>query len=136
MTFYVVGGLLLMIGVVSVLHARREQRRHEAWCTSAAKAQGVVSRIGRRYWLSRNQPSTGDRVDRVPVVKFRAANGVEYEFDAHDAPSTQGAAVHVAYDASSPSTAVVLNRRPKYGCAGVLMVLGAGMIVWELVQRY
>lgn len=135
MTFFLLGALLVAIAAGTAFHARRDQRRHDAWCASAAKAQGVVSRVGRRHWLSRNEPGTGDRVDRVAVVRFRAANGVEYEVDSPDAPSEPGAAVQVAYDAASPSTAVVVHRRQNYGCAVILVVVGVGMIVWELFQR-
>lgn len=136
MTFFVLGAVLMGIAAATVVHARRDQRRHEAWCASAAHAQGVVSRVGRRHWLSRNEPTSSDRVQTVAVVRFRAANKVEYEFDSPDAPSVAGAAVQVAYDASSPSTARVIQRRPRYGCAIILLGLGLAMIAWELVQRF
>lgn len=91
----------------------------------------MVSRIGQRGWHSRNEP-TGDEehVSTVPVVRFKAANGVEYEFDAGDAPSRVGAVVQVAYDPALPSTARVESQRRKLGCVVFVLVVGLALILW------
>jgi hypothetical protein len=95
----------------------------------------VVSRIGRRGWYSRNEPTgDDDNVSTVPVVRFRAANGVEYEFDADDAPSRVGAAVPVAYDPALPSTARIEVQRRKLGCVMFALVVGLMLIPWGVAR--
>lgn len=104
-------------------------RNHAARCAGLERAKGVVSKIGRRGFHSRNKPSFDDSGVLVSVVTFRASNGVEYAFDAPDAPRTVGAAVDVAYDPAAPSGALLVTRVPKIGCSVVLLLAGVALIV-------
>jgi len=129
-----IGAILCAIAVILWIRIERDLRAHRDWCAHAAKADGVVARIGQREWLSRNKPASDDRVLAVPVVRFRAKNGGEYEFDAPDAPGEVGAAVEVAYDPEVPSTArtVVMLRRG--GCVAVMFVAGVVLVGWGAMQ--
>ncbi len=98
-----------------------------------SRAEGVVSRVGRRGWNSRNEPTSSDDIATVPIVRFRAANGIEYEFDAGDAPQKLGAPVVVAYDPDLPSTAYLVERTKKLGCAVLFAAAGLFLIVRALI---
>ena len=82
----------------------------------------MVSRVGQRDHLSRNKPTDSDSITTVPVVRFKAANGVEYEFDAPGAPLKVGTPVAVAYDPALPSSARTLVRTRRIGCAAILLI--------------
>lgn len=135
MTFTLLGAIVCGIAVVMLFVHERDYRAHRRWCATAAKAEGVVSRIGQRGWYSRNEP-TGDEdnVSSVPVVRFKAANGVEYEFDAGDAPSHVGSVVQVAYDPALPSTARVESQRRKLGCVVFVLAGGLSLILWGVAR--
>lgn len=136
---------LVVIGVVACASAavvwRREmneQRAHGAWCASATtKAEGVVSRIAQRGHLSRNEPTSGDEgmaLPDVPIVRFKAADGVEYEVDAPDAPAKVGTIVAIAYDPALPSDARAIQRTPRIGCAVMLLAVGVVLLVLGLTR--
>ena len=117
----------------------REQRSHLKKMATAARARGVVSRIAIRGWLSKNEPTEMDlndaeKVSKVPVVRFRAHDGAEYEFDAPDAPMTIGSEVDVAYDPEIPSSAQLPVRQRKPGCAIILLALGLALIIYGAFQ--
>ena len=104
-------------GVVTGLIALKVQRDHRKWCEARTRVDGMVSRIAkrRRYGLSEDAGGidTGN-VDRlVPIVRFRAANNVEYEIEAPEAPMEVGAIVAVAYDPAQPSGGRGVARAPK-----------------------
>lgn len=129
----VAGGAACAGAVLFWLAETKAQREHLRWCARAATAGGVISRIAERgRELSRNEPSDDDPIHHVPVVRFRASDGAEYEFEASDIPQTVGAAVTVAYDAAMPSTARVLQRRSRWGCGVVLLVAGIALIAFGL----
>ncbi|HYI09696.1 MAG TPA: DUF3592 domain-containing protein [Thermoanaerobaculia bacterium] len=112
----------------------KAHRSHEVWCAGAAKAEGFVSRIGRRGHLSRNAPTSSDSFYTVPIVRFRAADGVEYEIDAADAPKTVGAPLQVAYDPNLPSGARPVPRTRKIGCSVVLLAIGIFLVGWGMTH--
>lgn len=72
--------------------------------------------------------SSDRNVSIVPVVRFRAADGIEYEIDAPDAPAKIGSVVQVAYESMQPSGARAISRTPKIGCAILLFVVGVALI--------
>ena len=112
--------------------ALKVQREHRRFCAQGIRADGVVSRLAQRrgQGLSENAMghSTGTRYITIPVARFRATNGIEYEIDAPEAPMTVGAPVQVAYDPALPSGGRVVDRTPKIGCAVVLLVLGVILV--------
>ena len=131
---------LIAIGAASCAFAAflwhketKTHREHAAWCDAHTKADGVVSRIATRNHLSRN-PLTSDeeKVYAVPVVRFRAANGVEYEVDASDSHHKEGTPLQVAYDPALPSDGRVVARTKKIGCAVILLAIGVFLMGWGL----
>ncbi|HEY5611771.1 MAG TPA: DUF3592 domain-containing protein [Thermoanaerobaculia bacterium] len=124
-------------GIASALGwvEERAHRKHQQWCANApAKAEGVVSRIGTRGYHSRNKPTESDTVHAMPIVRFRAANGVEYEVDAPSAPHEVGTPQQVAYDPASPTDARVVARPRKHGCAVVLLAAGIALLIFGIVR--
>jgi hypothetical protein len=117
-------GLSLIFGAVSW----KAHREHRAWCARGIRAEGVVSRLAERRRTGLSEDASGMPADPaaalVPVVRFRAANGIEYEIDAPDAPAQIGAAVQVAYEAAEPSGARAVERPLKIGCVVFLLVAG------------
>ena len=113
--------------------AIKRQREHRDWCAKGIRASGVVSRLGERRGAGLSEDAAGMSTDAtfhtVPVVLFRAANGIEYEIDAPDAPPTIGSVVEVAYEPAQPSGARAIHRTPKVGCAVILFVIGLTLIV-------
>lgn len=128
------GGVACTIAAAVWYVAIREQRRHREWCAKGVKAQGVVSRLSTRGHLSRNEPTDSDNISEVPIVRFRAANGVEYEIDAPDAPRKVGTPVEVAYEPASPSSGRAVERVPKIGCAVVVLVIGIALVIAGLLK--
>ena len=98
--------------------ALKVQREHRRFCARATRADGVVSRLGQRRDQGLSEDAvgnpTGTRYITVPVVRFRAANGTDYEIDAPEAPMTVGAAVQVAYDPAQPSGGRAVDRTPAH----------------------
>jgi hypothetical protein len=116
-----------------------EERKHRSKLATYARGRGVVSRIAIRGWLSKNEPTElaiedDEKVKKVPVVRFRASDGAEYEFDAPDAPHTIGAEVDVAYDPAIPSSAQMTTRQKKPGCAIILFVIGIALIAYGALK--
>jgi hypothetical protein len=124
MTLVVVAAVAFLLALVFWWKEHSAQRAHERWCSTAAHADGVVSRIADLLNTSRNPPRSGSglRTLKAPVVRFRAHDGVEYEFDAIGAHLNEGAAVRVAYPSELPSDARLVDRPGKYGCAALLLV--------------
>lgn len=122
-------GLSLVFGWVAI----KTHRDHRRWCAQAVKADGVVSRLAERRssgGLSEDAAgvSTGTNVGMVPVARFRADDGIEYEIDAPEAPAEIGFVILVAYEPGRPSGARVVSRTPKIGCAVVLFVVGVMLV--------
>lgn len=117
-----IGLLCLCLAAVAAAIEVRDQRRHDRFCSRAARTQGVVSRLARRH-LSRNEPAFDDPNRGLPIVRFTASNGIEYEFDARDAPREVGSEVVVAYLEKQPSSSRLARRQRKPGCVVILLVL-------------
>lgn len=119
--------------------ALRGQRAYAKWCAARARADGVVSRVvERRVNGSFSEDAGGMPTDpasiTVAVVSFRAANGVDYEFDTQEVPLEVGTAVAVAYDPALPSDARAIARTPKVGCAAILLLVGAALAIYGLTR--
>ena len=126
------GAFLCLLAMAMLIVEERTFRARRRRCETAAKAEGVVTRIGRRGHLSRNEPTSSDRYRTVPVIRFRAANGVEYEFDAPRAPKSAGTKVQVAYDPGMPSTAELVVTARQVGCAALMGAIGIALILFAL----
>jgi hypothetical protein len=133
MALFLAGALALAALAIAVTE-ERQYRAHRRFCATAARAEGLVSRLGLRRHLSRNAPRSSDHVHRVPVVRFRASDGVEYEFDSEDAPREVGAKVDVAYSAEVPSTAYVVRTRRNFGCALIVLAAAIAALVAGLIR--
>jgi hypothetical protein len=132
-TFLVLGSLALAFALGAAFAESRAAPRHRTLTERWTRAQGTVSRISNPYHLSRNRPRSGDRKRTVPVVRFRASDGVEYEFDDHCAPRQVGASVEIAYDPTLPSGARVANRRSGWGCAMILALAALAAFAWAFL---
>lgn len=128
------GGTAAALGLVFAIASWKSQRDHNAWTRDKTRARGVVSRIGLRGHLSRNKPTFDDGGLAVPVVRFTAENGADYEIDAGDAPHRVGAEVEVAYDPALPSDGRMVARTPKIGCAAVLLAIGVALVIAGLFR--
>lgn len=129
-TLLVAGGIALLLAVASWLIELKAAREHSAWLTGKARAEGTVVRISLKDHLSRNAPASDEPGRAWPVIRFRAANKVEYEFDAPDAPTQIGSVVEVAYDSALPSNARAVARTPKIGCA--IAFLAGAVVLFAL----
>jgi hypothetical protein len=125
-TLLVAGGIALVLAIASWLIDLKAAREHAAWLTGKTRTEGTVVRVGLRDHLSRNEPVSDEKGRVSPVIRFRAANSVEYEFDAPDAPTEIGSVVQIAYEPALPSNARAVARTPKIGCAIVFL---AGALV-------
>ncbi len=128
-----VGAVAFAAATVFGWSALRAQRAHARWCESHTKAEGVVSRLVQRRvngGLSEDAMgnSTSPTKATIPVVRFRALNGVEYEIDAPEVPHQVGAVVAIAYDPALPSGGRAVVRVPKIGCAVPLLIAGAILV--------
>jgi hypothetical protein len=126
------GAVVLAAGGLTGWIALKAQREHRRWCEGKARVEGVVSRLAarRRQGLGEDASgmSTGNVDTTVPIVRFRAGNGVEYEIEAPEAPMTVGAVVEVAYDPALPSGGRGVERVPKVGIPVALLVVGAILV--------
>jgi hypothetical protein len=72
-------------------------------------------------------------VDEIPVVKFRAPNGAEYEFDAETSVGKVGSKVTVAFNPQLPSDAREIPPESSHhyrgGCGFILMLVAIGLAV-------
>lgn len=127
-----VGATACALSVVFGWIAIKVHREHRAWCDRGMKADGVVSRLAERRGAGLSEDAVGTpsapSVFLMPVVRFRAANGIDYEIDAPDAPKEIGCVVKVAYEPAQPSGARAVSRPPKIGCAVVLFVVGVMLV--------
>ena len=112
------GIFLAAFGVVTGAIALKVQRDHRLWCAGKTRVTGVVSRLAQRRTNARSGPS--QRL--VPMVRFRATNGVEYEVEADEIEREVGIPVEIAYDPALPSDGRAVKRVPKVGLP-VLMIL-------------
>jgi len=127
-----VGATTSALSVVFGWIAMKRHREHRAWCARGTKADGIVSRLAERRGSGLSEDAGGmpsdPNVHVVPVVRFRAADGIEYEIDAPDAPTEIGTVVQVAYEPALPSGARAIDATPKIGCAVVLLALGLTLL--------
>ncbi len=131
----IVGAVACGIAGVLWLLESKVHRAHARWCAARTKAEGVISRIARRGHLSRNEPTTSDEFFLVPIVRFRAVNGVEYEIDAPGGAGKVGAPIQVAYDPALPSDGRVVPRTRKLGCVVVILAIGIALLGWGLLHE-
>lgn len=133
-----VGVAATALGAIFGGIALKVQRAHQAWCARGVRAEGVVSRLAERRGQGLSEDgagmATGTHMHTVPVVRFRAASGIEYEIDAPEAPMTIGSAVEVAYETEQPSGARAVARTPKVGCALFLIAVGTVLIAIGLTR--
>src|SRR5688572_2636419 len=112
--------------------ALKVQRDHRRWCEGKARVKGVVSRLAERRGQGLSEDASGMPTDAAGVVtrvvRFRAANKIEYEIDAPEAPRELGTEVEVAYDPALPSGGRGVERVPKILIPVVLLVLGAILV--------
>lgn len=131
-----VGATVCALSAVFAWIAMKTHREHRTWCARGVKADGVVSRLAERRGMGLSEDSagmpSGENAVRVPVVRFRAANGIEYEIDAPDAPTEIGSVVQVAYEPAQPSGARAVSRTPKIGCAVVLVIIGVALVAFGI----
>ena len=132
------GMVLAGVGLVTGGIALKVQWDHKRWCAKRPRLKGMVSRIAERraQGLSEDAAgfSTGTHYRAVPVVRFQAPNGVEYEIDADEAPNEIGAEVEVAYDPAQPSGARAVQRVPKIGLCIPLIVVGGALAAYAAAQ--
>lgn len=135
MSLIVAGAAVCAAAAGSWIADTRQQRAHEGWCATATKAEGIVSRLADPGGaMSRNPVTDDDRAPGLPIVRFTAANGVEYEIDAPDAPRAVGATVAVAYDPALPSSARPVERVRKVGCSVAGAMIGISLMVAGVVR--
>lgn len=129
-------GLLLCItGIWESIATKRKQQEHLRWVARAAKAEGVVSRISQRKDYSGPSDSYDNiSVDPVPIVRFRAADGLEYEFDGPNKIGEVGTPVPVAYNRELPSDArAVATTGYRGGCGFILLAIGLALAVKAVI---
>jgi len=128
----VVGAVVCAAAAVFGWVAVKVQREHRQWCAGKARVDGVISRLAERRGQGLSEGASGMSTDpvylSVAVVRFRAANGLEYEIDAPEAPRQIGTVVEVAYDPALPSGGRGVERTPKIGPSVVLLAVGAVLI--------
>lgn len=127
----VIFGLIVIAIGMKVWHSeRRRHREKDAWLERATRTDGVVSRINEREdYNPRDELATTFTVE-IPVVKFRAANRIEYEFNAEAEVGKVGSVVKVAYDPDLPSSArVVKEPHFQLGCGILILIAGLVLIV-------
>ena len=122
------GAVVAAAGAVFGWVALKVQREHRQWCEDKPRAEGVVSRLARRRRQGLSEDASGTPTGNVdvlvPIVRFRAANSIEYEIEAQEAPMEVGAAFQVAYDPELPSGGRGVERVPKVGIPIFLLVVG------------
>lgn len=128
----VIGGVSLLVAVAVWLAERRAQAELAAWFAAALEAEGTV-RISERN-LSRNKVS-GDDSDPVPVVRFRAIDGVEYEFDARYSELKAGERVRVAYSPTLHSDARLLSDRGSGHRGSIAIAVLAALLLGYGIYR-
>jgi hypothetical protein len=125
------GAVVGAVGLVTCWIAVRTQREHRRWCAGKSRVQATVSRMAERWQGSLSEDATGNSADpggtTVPIARFRAANGVEYEVEAPEAPKEIGAKVEVAYDPALPSHGRGVERVSKVALPIGLIVVGAAL---------
>lgn len=126
-----VGLVLCVAGISENVFAGRKRRADRRWLDSAVKTEGVVSRTVERKDYSGPSDSYGNiSVAEVPIVRFRASNGHEYEIDAPSEVGGVGAKVPVAYNPDLPSDARALAPNVyRGGCGYILLLIGLGLAV-------
>lgn len=99
------------------------------------KTEGVVSRIAERKDYSGPRDSYDNiSVIEVPIVRFRASNGHDYELDGPSGIGEVGAKVAVAYNPDLPSDARALATNAyRGGCGFILIVIGLALAVKAMV---
>ena len=87
----VTGAVFCAVGLVTGAIAMKAQRDHRRWCEGKPRVEGVVTRLVRRPRPGRGHSSSSglpslSEPSGTPVVRFRAANKIDYEIDAPEAP--------------------------------------------------
>ena len=130
MTSWLIGGAVVFVIALLVRRSEtRENRERTEWLARATKTTGTVARYRNREVTGRSGSVDSHRIERVPVVSFRAANGSEYEFEPDDAAFKVGQEVAVAYEPEQPSNARVMTTPSKIGCWMILMAIAIGLVI-------
>jgi hypothetical protein len=123
------GLIVIAIGVIVTVTELRRKRAAEAWLARAARAEGLVYRFNEVETYNHISDNFQHGKKKVHIVKYRAANKIEYEIQAKS-PTKLGSTVEVAYNPDLPSDAkLVQEAQYKMGCGFVLLAVGAGLII-------
>jgi hypothetical protein len=123
------GLIACAIGVAVTIAEFRKKRAHDAWFARAARAQGLVYRFNEVKTYNHLSDHNQHGMTLVHIVKYRAANKIEYEIPAKG-PVKLGETVEVAYNPDLPSDAKLAQEaRFPLGCGFVIFAVGIGLIV-------
>ncbi|HEX7708802.1 MAG TPA: DUF3592 domain-containing protein [Thermoanaerobaculia bacterium] len=124
-----VGVLLCVAGIWERFTDKRKRRENLQWIDSAVRTEGVISRVSERKDYSGHR-DTYDNIATlaVPIVRFRAADGHDYEFDGPNGLGEVGAKVSVAYNPDLPSDArAIATTGYRGGCGFILIAIGLAL---------
>jgi Protein of unknown function (DUF3592) len=123
------GLIVITIGVIVTITELRRKRAAEAWLARAARAEGLVYRFNEVETYNHMSEGFTHGKAKIHIVKYRAANKIEYEIQAKSATKL-GSTVEVAYNPDLPSDAkLVQEAQYRMGCGFVLLAVGVGLIV-------
>ena len=123
------GLITCAIGVGVTIAEIRKKRAADAWFARAARAEGLVYRFNEVKTYNHLSDFNQHGKTNVHIVKYRAANKIEYEIPANS-PVKLGDTVEVAYNPDLPSDAkLVQEARFRMGCGFFILAAGIGLIV-------
>jgi hypothetical protein len=135
MSGWLIGGaVVFVLGLLVRRSEGRENRERAEWLARATKTTGTIARYRSREATGRGGSFDSHRIERIPVVLFRAANGADYEFEPDDRAFKVGQQVAVAYEPEQPSNARVITAPSKIGCWMILMVIAIGLVIRALLE--
>lgn len=133
-----IAAVLIAFGIRERAAEKKKAIADAAWLARATKTEGVISRRkvhGGEY--SRNKELPDPYEERHAVVRFRAADKVEYEFDARSDLGKTGDLVPVAYNPDLPSDAREIGaRNTSGGCAYLLFAIALALVMQALFSLY
>lgn len=128
--------VLCVAGVWERVAWKRRSAEDRRWVEAAVRTEGVVSRLVDRKDHSGPRDSNDNiAIHEVPVVRFRAASGQEYEIDGPNGMKGEiGRKVPVAYNPDLPSDAcVLLPAAYRGGCGFILIAIGLALALKAIV---
>jgi hypothetical protein len=123
------GLMAITLGVIVTVVELRKKRAAEAWLARAVRTEGLAyrSNVVETYNHMTDGSQHGQAV--VQVVKYRAANRIEYEIPGGTLVKL-GETVEVAYNPDLPSDAkLVQEARSPFGCGLLIVAVGIGLIL-------